>query len=86
MTTVYPALVFPKPSPGASNVGAVITCVVTYTIDPDTFPSFAEYEIYRERFGVDAEFIAADRIRDESGCVIRYERTFMRPLLPDTAL
>ncbi|WP_369166231.1 hypothetical protein [Streptomyces sp. AFD10] len=25
---------------------------------------------------------AADRIRDESGCVLRYERTFMRPLLP----
>ena len=28
---------------------------------------------------VDADFIAADRIRDESGCVLRYERTFMRP-------
>ncbi|NJC12094.1 hypothetical protein F4558_001920 [Micromonospora profundi] len=26
--------------------------------------------------------VAADRIRDESGCVVRYERTFMRPLLP----
>jgi hypothetical protein len=26
--------------------------------------------------------VAADRIRDESGCVLRYERTFMRPLLP----
>jgi len=23
-----------------------------------------------------------DRIRDESGCVLRYQRTFMRPLLP----
>jgi len=51
-----------------------------------TFPSFADYETYRERFGVDPEFIDADRIRDESGCVIRYERTFMRPLLPDTGL
>jgi hypothetical protein len=38
-------------------------------------------EQYRQLFGVDAEFIAADRIRDESGCVLRYERTFMRPLL-----
>ena len=27
-------------------------------------------------------FIEADRIRDPSGCVLRYERTFMRPLLP----
>jgi hypothetical protein len=37
---------------------------------------------YRERFGIDPEFIEADRIRDESGCVRRYERAFLRPLLP----
>ena len=43
--------------------------------------SLAEYEVYRGRFGVDPEFVAADRIRDESGCVVRYERTFLRPLL-----
>lgn len=48
------------------------------------FPSFAEYEKYRARFGVDPEFAAADRIRDESGCVLRYDRTFMRPLLENT--
>lgn len=47
-----------------------------------TFPSLADYERYRARFGTDPEFKAADRIRDESGCVLRYERTFMRPLLP----
>lgn len=47
-----------------------------------SFDSLAAYEQYRRRFGVDPEFIAADRIRDESGCVLRYERTFMRPLLP----
>jgi hypothetical protein len=47
-----------------------------------SFPSLAEYERYRERFGVDPEFVEADRIRDESGCVKRYERTFLRPLLP----
>jgi hypothetical protein len=46
-----------------------------------SFPSLAEYEKYRSRFGVDEEFIAADRIRDEAGCVLRYERSFMRPLL-----
>ena len=45
-----------------------------------TFPSLAAYEQYRTRFGVDPEFVAADRIRDESGCVVRYDRTFMRPL------
>ncbi|WP_331770028.1 NIPSNAP family protein (plasmid) [Embleya sp. NBC_00888] len=47
-----------------------------------TFPSLAAYEQYRDLFGVDPDFVAADRIRDESGCVVRYERTFMRPLLP----
>ena len=48
-----------------------------------SFDSLAAYERYRARFGVDPEFVEADRIRDESGCVLRYERTFMRPLLPD---
>ena len=47
-----------------------------------SFPSLADYERYRARFGVDPEFIDADRIRDKSGCVRRYERSFMRPLLP----
>ncbi|MBO9716784.1 MAG: NIPSNAP family protein [Pseudoxanthomonas sp.] len=47
-----------------------------------SFDSLAAYEQYRSRFGIDPEFIAADRIRDESGCVLRYERSFMRPLLP----
>ncbi len=52
-----------------------------------SFESLAAYEQYRTRFGVDPEFVAADRIRDESGCVLSYERTFMRPLLPgDVAL
>lgn len=48
-----------------------------------SFPSLAAYEEYRQLFGRDPEFVAADRIRDESGCVVRYERTFMRPLLPE---
>ena len=47
-----------------------------------SFPSLAAYEQYRALFGSDPDFIEADRIRDESGCVLRYERTFMRPLLP----
>jgi NIPSNAP len=48
-----------------------------------SFPSLAEYETYRARFGIDPEFIAADKIRDESKCVFRYERSFMRPVLGD---
>jgi len=47
-----------------------------------SFPSLAAYEEYRALFGADPDFIDADHIRDESGCVLRYERTFMRPLLP----
>ncbi len=46
-----------------------------------TFPSLAAYEEYRAKFGVDPDFIAADRIREESRCVRRYERTFLRPVL-----
>jgi hypothetical protein len=47
-----------------------------------SFESLAAYERYRGLFGSDPEFIAADRIRDESGCVLHYDRTFMRPMLP----
>jgi hypothetical protein len=61
------------PSEGASDVAYALF----------SFESLAAYEQYRARFGVDPEFVAADRIREESGCVRRYERTFLRPLLPD---
>ncbi|WP_149193099.1 NIPSNAP family protein [Luteimonas suaedae] len=50
-----------------------------------SFDSLAAYERYRALFGKDPEFVAADRIRDTSGCVLRYERTFMRPLMPPGA-
>ena len=60
------------PAEGASDVAYALF----------SFPGLAEYERYRGRFGVDPDFVAADRIRDESRCVIRYERTFLRPLLP----
>jgi hypothetical protein len=61
------------PSEGASDIAYALF----------SFPSLADYERYRGLFGVDPEFIEADRIRDDSGCVRRYERTFLRPLLPD---
>lgn len=47
---------------------------------PVQFPSLAAYERYRALFGADPDFIEADRIRDESNCVLRYQRTLMRPL------
>lgn len=46
-----------------------------------SFPSLAAYEDYRMLVGVDPDFIAADKIRDESQCVLRYVRSFMRPVL-----
>ena len=60
------------PSVGASDIAYALF----------SFPSLADYELCRERFGVDPEFVEADRIRDESNCVRRDERTIMRPLLP----
>jgi NIPSNAP len=49
-----------------------------------SFPSLAAYEEYRALFLDDPEMAAANRIRDESGCVLRYDRTFFRPLLPSS--
>jgi hypothetical protein len=46
-----------------------------------SFPSLASYEEYRSLFGRDPDFVDADRIRDDSHCVLRYDRSFMRPLL-----
>jgi hypothetical protein len=59
------------PSEGASDVAYALF----------SFPSLAAYEEYRSRFGVDPDFIRADEIRNASGCVRRYERTFLRPVL-----
>lgn len=59
------------PSEGASDVAYALF----------TFPSLAAYEEYRQGFGRDPDFVAADRIREETGCVRRHERTFLRPLL-----
>ncbi|MBF5000787.1 hypothetical protein IRT45_26975 [Nocardia sp. BSTN01] len=52
----------------------MITCVVEYVIDPAGIDAFERFA----RRWMDL----VDRIRDDSGCVLRYERTFMRPLLP----
>jgi len=47
-----------------------------------SFPSLSAYERYRALFGRDPEFEEADRIRDESRCVLRCHRTFTGPLIP----
>lgn len=60
------------PAEGASDIAYALF----------SFPDLARYEQYRSLFGIDPDFVEADRIRDESGCVRRHERTFLRPLLP----
>jgi hypothetical protein len=60
------------PSEGASDIAHALF----------SFPSLADYERHRGRFGVDPDFIDADQIRDDTGCVRRFERSFLRPLLP----
>ncbi|MBF4575197.1 NIPSNAP family protein [Frondihabitans sp. VKM Ac-2883] len=47
-----------------------------------TFESLSAYEAYRTNFGIDPDFIAADKLRTDTGCVLRWDRTLMRPLPP----
>ena len=61
------------PAEGASDIAYALF----------SFPSMAEYERYRERFGVDPDFIdGRPHAGTSRGCVRRYERSFLRPMLP----
>lgn len=45
-----------------------------------SFPSLAAYEVYREAMAVDGECQAAFAYAEENRCILRYERSFMRPM------
>ena len=45
-----------------------------------SFESLAAYETYRALFSTNAAFKKANDYKYETGCVVRHERTFMRPL------
>jgi NIPSNAP len=45
-----------------------------------SFPSLAAYEAYREAMAADAECQAAFAYAEETRCILRYDRTFMRPI------
>ncbi|MFN4204928.1 MAG: NIPSNAP family protein [Agrobacterium albertimagni] len=45
-----------------------------------SFPSLAAYEVYREAMAVDAECQAAFAYAKGTRCILRYERSFMRPM------
>jgi hypothetical protein len=58
----------------------VITCVVRYVIDP---AKTADFERFAARW-IELVERHGGCHRGYSGCVLRYDRTFMRPLLPAT--
>ncbi|SIP94205.1 NIPSNAP protein [Rhizobium sp. RU33A] len=45
-----------------------------------SFPSLAAYEVYRAAMAADAECQAAFAYAEETRCILRYERSFMRPV------
>ncbi len=59
------------PSEGANNIGYALF----------SFPSLAEYEQYRIDAQADPDCIAAYEDSKASGCILSFERTFLRPVL-----
>ncbi len=45
-----------------------------------SFPSLAAYEDYRRRSRDDPECRAAYAFAEETRCIVRYERSFLRPV------
>lgn len=45
-----------------------------------SFPSFGDYEEYRAKLAVDPECQAALAYAEETRCILRYDRSFMRPV------
>lgn len=58
------------PSEGANNIAYALF----------SFPSLAKYEEYRHKSFQDADCMAAFAFAEEAGCIISYERSFMRPV------
>lgn len=62
------------PSEGANDLALAIF----------SFPSLTAYAQYREDAAMDPDVIEANRIAIDSKCFRRYERTFFKPLLPQS--
>lgn len=58
------------PGEGANNVAFALF----------SFPSLADYEIYRTHILMDEECLETFRIAEGNKCIISYERTFLRPV------
>ncbi len=46
-----------------------------------SFPSLADYETYRKESASDDECVMAYEYAQKTGCIIRYDRYFLRPVL-----
>ena len=51
-----------------------------------SFPSLAAYEAYRSDMSQDPECQAAFDFAQKSGCILRYDRSFTRPVLSGAPL
>jgi hypothetical protein len=60
------------PAEGANNIAYAMF----------SFPSLAAYERYRFESARDPECIAAYEYAHESRCIVSYDRSFLRPILP----
>lgn len=58
------------PHEGASNIALALF----------SFPSLADYEVYRKRMAEDPDCQAAFAYAEKTRCILSYERTFMRPV------
>jgi len=47
------------------------------------FPNLAAYEQYRETRKTDTDYQGACKFVEKSGCILSYERSFLRPLSGD---
>jgi NIPSNAP protein len=59
------------PGEGANNIAYALF----------SFESFARYEEYRKVMLTDSECIEANKLAEETRCIVSYERTFLRPVL-----
>ena len=58
------------PHEGANNIALALF----------SFPSLADYEVYRQTMAEDGECQAAFAYAKETRCILSYERSFMRPM------
>ncbi|MGI9306339.1 MAG: NIPSNAP family protein [Gammaproteobacteria bacterium] len=49
-----------------------------------SFDSLADYEAYRARMWDDQECLDAYEVAKSNKCILRYDRSFTRPIMPNT--